>query len=302
MVRVARQRDEWAAFGPPSMGIMEGQGSGVIVDKDGYVITNFHVVNGATQVTVTLSDGRPIRDVELVGDDPTSDLAVLKISASGLTEAPWGDSDRLEVGDQVLAVGSPYGLDQTVTAGIISAKERRGLPVPNSGLIYQDFVQTDAAVNPGNSGGPLVNLKGEVVGINTAIIGQGYQGISFAIPSNLAKSVYEKLKAGERIVRGWLGVRMQPLTERDARALGLEDTRGALVDGVVRDSPAEQAGIKPADVIVAWNGKPVRDANDLRFLIAGTAVETTVKVTVIREKEKLELPVTVGDRNSRRKQ
>lgn len=300
MIRVSTRRDEWAVFGRQQPGVMQGQGSGVIVDKDGYILTNFHVVSGADQVSVTLSDGRTIGNVKLVGDDPTSDLAVLKIDASGLMAAPWGDSDSLQVGDQVLAVGSPYGLAQSVTAGIISAKERRGLPVPNSDLIYQDFLQTDAAVNPGNSGGPLVNLKGEVVGINTAIIGQGYQGISFAIPSNLAKSVYEKLKAGEKIARGYLGIGMDSLTEQQAKAQGLEDTRGALVKGVMRGSPAEEAGIEPGDVIVAWNGKPVNDENNLRFLVAGTAVGAQVKVTIVREKEKRELTVTVGERDRTR--
>jgi serine protease Do len=224
-------------------------------------------------------------------------VAVLRIDAAKLTAAPWGDSDKLEVGDQVLAVGSPYGLAQTVTAGIISAKERRHLPVEKD-IVYQDFLQTDAAVNPGNSGGPLVNLKGQVVGINTAILGERYQGISFAIPSRIAQDVYNRLRAGEKIVRGWLGVKMDRLDYRLAQKLGLDDTRGALVAEVIDDSPAQKAGIEAGDVIIQWDNHPLADENDLRFRVASTPVGTAVKIKVIRDGKPRDFAVTVTERPS----
>jgi len=211
--------------------------------------------------------------------------------------AQWGDSDKLEVGDQVLAIGSPFGLAATVTAGIISAKERRGIPVSEA-LYYQDFLQTDAAVNPGNSGGPLVNLSGQIVGINTAIFGDRYQGTSFAIPSRIAQEVYQKIRAGEKLARGWLGVSMQRLTDSLAERLKLPEPRGALVADVVEGSPAEKAGILPGDVIVEWNGRTVNDINDLRFLVAATKVGSQVKAVVYRDGAKVELTVTVAERKS----
>jgi serine protease Do len=275
-----------------------GQGSGVIVEKDGYIVTNAHVVNGASEIIVRLSDGRNVHDVELVGMDPAADLAVLRIKTAGLMAAPWGDSEQLEVGDQVLAVGSPFRLAQTVTSGIISAKDRRGI-IRN--LDMQDFLQTDAAINPGNSGGPLVNLRGEVVGINTAIVGDAYQGIGFAIPSKLAQNVYNQLKAGEQVSRGWLGVAPQNLDERLAEQLKLEVARGALAAEIVAGSPAEKAGLQPGDVIVQWNGKRVNDANDLRFLAAGTQVGSAVKVVFYRNGAKQETTVTVTERPARRR-
>jgi serine protease Do len=290
------QDDEWASLFWPRPKVGMGQGSGVIVEKDGYIVTNSHVVNGASQIVIRLSDGRSVQDVELVGMDPASDLAVLRIKTGGLVPATWGDSEQLEVGDQVLAVGSPYRLAQTVTAGIISAKDRRGI-IRN--LDLQDFLQTDAAINPGNSGGPLVNLRGEVVGINTAIVGEAYQGIGFAIPSKLAQSVYTQLKAGEKVPRGWLGVAPQNLDERLAEQLKLEEARGALIAEIVPGSPAEEAGLQPGDVIVQWNGKRVSDANDLRFLAAGTRVGSAVKVVLYRNGEKRETTVTVTERPAR---
>jgi serine protease Do len=292
--------DEWTgAFSPPTRFGM-GQGSGVIVDPEGYIVTNFHVVNGAQKISVRLSDGRTIDNVEPIGADPASDLAVLRIRATGLVAVPWGDSDKLEVGDQVLAVGSPFRLAQTVTAGIISAKDRRGI-IQN--LDLQDFLQTDAAINPGNSGGPLVDLKGEIVGINTAIVGESYRGIGFAIPSRIAEDVYNRLKKGEQVPRGWLGVFMQDLNERLAEQLKLRETHGVLIADVGAGSPAEKAGLQPGDVVVEWNGKRVGDANDLRFLVAGTKVGSKVKVVIYRNGEKTDLTVTVGERplDTRRK-
>jgi serine protease Do len=270
-----------------------GEGSGVIVDKEGYIITNYHVIEGAREASVKLSDGRVISDVALVGADRATDIAVLKINATGLTAAPWGDSDALQVGDPVLAIGNPFGLARTVTAGIISAKERRNVV----DTTYQDFLQTDAAVNPGNSGGPLVNMKGEVVGINTAIYGRSYQGISFAIPSRLAQDVYNQLRKTGRITeRGFLGVDPQDITEEWAKRLDLKTLRGALVFGVVANSPAEKAGIKPGDVIVGWGDDQINEAGDLPLAVARTKPGTKVTVHLIRDGKEEQLTVEVGSR------
>ncbi len=280
-------------FGP-AMYQMEGQASGVIVDPDGYIVTNNHVVENASKIRVTLADNRQFV-AHPIGTDAGSDLAVIKIDASKLIAADWGDSGQLEVGEWVLAVGNPYGLDRTVTFGIISAKNRRGFQ--NSPT--QDFLQTDAAVNPGNSGGPLVNMEGQVIGINTAIYGTSYQGISFALPSSTAKEVYEQLKKGQPIdhAYGYLGVGLAPLSPADAQRLGVKSGRGALVVKVVRDSPADQAGLKPNDVVVEWDGQPVEDPTLLRLVVARSKVGSTVKATIIRQGEELQLEVTVGRRS-----
>jgi Do/DeqQ family serine protease len=272
----------------------QGQGSGVIVDGDeGYVLTNYHVIQGADMIVVKLSDGRTIadKDVAVVGYDESTDLAVLRVSAMNLTSISWGDSEALEVGDWVLAVGSPYGLDRTVTSGIVSAKQRRGVS-----QLYQDFLQTDAAVNPGNSGGPLLNVEGKLIGITTAIVGRAFQGISFAIPSKVAKDVYERLKTGGKVVRGWLGVEMQALTPQIAERLKLSDATGALVVQVLPGSPADKGGMKPGDVIVQWNGIDVVNESELPLLVARTEVGSTAKVVVIRDGERVSLDVTVDQR------
>ena len=282
-------RDEWSG-GP--MFQARGQGSGVIIDKEGYVLTNFHVIDQASRVDVELSDGRTVENVRVVGADPYTDLAVLKIDAGPLVAAPWGDSSELEVGDEVLAVGSPFGLARTVTAGIVSAKDRP--TVTKAG--FQEFLQTDAAVNPGNSGGPLLNLKGQVVGINTAIYGETYKGISFAIPSRLAQEVYEKLVAGRKIERGWLGVAMRDLKEQDVRDLKLDEFRGVLVHRVVPNSPAEQAGIVAQDVIVEWNGQKINSQFELSRAVARTKIGSKTTVALIRDGRRVELTVTVGRR------
>ena len=271
----------------------EGKGSGVIVDEQGYIITNFHVIDKASDVTVKLSDGRTVRNVKVVGVDPLSDIAVLKVQTHGLVAAPWGDSERLEVGDPVLAVGSPFGLAQTVTAGIVSAKGRRGVV---QDINYEDFLQTDAAVNPGNSGGPLVNLKGEVVGINTAIYGPAYLGISFAIPSQIARDVYQKLRDTGTVARGWLGVALQSLDDDLAERFALEGTSGALVTAILPNSPAAEAGIRMGDVIVAWNGSPVADPAALSFAVAGTRIGSKATVALIRDGKRVELTLTVAER------
>jgi Do/DeqQ family serine protease len=289
--------DEWELQFPPGRRQFQtqGQGSGVIVDADaGYVLTNYHVIHGASSVQVNLSDGRTIgdNDVEIVGYDVATDLAVLRLRAGELMAAPWGKSSELEVGDWVLAVGNPYGLDGTVTSGIVSAKQRRGF-VHN---VFQNFLQTDAAVNPGNSGGPLVNVQGELVGITTAIIGQAFQGISFAIPSEIAQRVYEELKTSGKVARGWLGVQLQDLTPDLAKQLGLKDGRGALVAGVVRGSPADKAGLQPSDVIVEFDGQKLVKSAELPLLVAGAKIGSVVKLGIIRGGQPETIDVTIEER------
>jgi len=285
--------DEWSHLRrhpqPPAV----EQGSGTIVDPKGYIITNFHVIDGASEVLVRLGDRPPIPNVKVIGADPLSDIAVLKIDAGDLTAAPWGDSDSLQVGDPVMAVGNPFGLARTVTTGIISAKERRGLPV---NLDYQDFLQTDAAVNPGNSGGPLVNMKGQVVGINTAIVGQSYQGVGFSIPSRLAREVYEHLKETGKVARGWLGVEIHQLTEPLAEQLGVEQPAGALVAGVIAESPAQKGGIEPGDVIVEFDGEKINKPSDLSLAVARTKVGSKVSVVLVRNGERRKISVVVAER------
>lgn len=296
-VRQARSMDEWGLQFPQGKRfVRQGQGSGVIVDADnGYVLTNYHVIHNASQVQVKLSDGRTIGadSIQLVGHDVLTDLAVLRIDAADLSAAPWGDSEELEVGDWVLAVGNPYGLDRTVTSGIVSAKQRGGLDSDN---IYQTFLQTDAAVNPGNSGGPLVNIRGELVGITTAIVGDAYQGISFAIPTEIVRKVYDRLKEHGKVARGWLGVQLQELTPELARKYGLKEPRGVLVAGVLPNSPAGQAGLQAGDVIISWNGQKVTDSASLPLQVAATDVGVKAKVGVIRNGSEVVLEVTLGER------
>ncbi len=272
--------------------VQKSLGSGFIIDPNGYILTNNHVVEHATKIKVKLDDGRTM-DAKVVGTDPQTDLAVLKIGASNLPTVRMADSSRIEVGDWVLAFGSPFGLQKTMTAGIISAKGR----VIGAGP-YDNFLQTDAAINPGNSGGPLVNIRGEVVGINTMIESQsgGFQGIGFAIPSSMASDVYHQLVSHGKVSRGWLGVRIQEITPAMAKAMNLGEQRGALVADVDAGSPAAKAGLKSGDIIVEYNGKAVTSSRDLLFDVAGTAGGTTSPVTVLRDGQKLSLNVTVGER------
>lgn len=263
-----------------------GLGSGVIVDSRGYILTNNHVVAGADELKVRLANGKELKG-KIVGTDPKTDLAVVKVEADNLRAVKLGDSDELKVGSWVMALGSPLGLEQTVTVGIVSAKGRGNLNLAE----YEDFIQTDAAINRGNSGGPLVNLSGELVGINTAIAsygyGGGYQGVGFAIPINMAKMVMDTLISGGKVVRAWLGVGIQPLTEDLAESLGLDGTDGVLVSQVFDGYPAAEAGIKAGDVIVEYNGKLVEDVRRLRNFVAATPVDSEVRVGVIRDGEKL---------------
>lgn len=292
----AASSDEWGfQFPPRGRFERQGQGSGVVVDaENGYVLTNYHVIQNASRVQVHLSDGRTIvdKDIDMVGYDVLTDLAVLRVHADQLMAAAWGDSRELEVGDWVLAVGNPYGLDRTVTCGIVSATQRRGF----GHGIYQNFLQTDAAVNPGNSGGPLLNIRGELVGITTAIVGEAYQGISFAIPSEVAQEVYNRLKESGKVARGWLGVELADLSPEVAQKLQLDGKKGALVAGVRRGSPAEEAGIEPGDLVIEWNGQKVPSRMELPILVASTQPGTTVKVRVLRDGKERELSVKITER------
>ena len=273
-----------------------GMGSGVIISPDGYLITNNHVVEGANELTVTLPDKREFKG-KIVGTDPKTDLAVVKVDAFGLPFVRWGDSSKLQVGEYVLAIGNPFGLNSTVTLGIVSALGRGRMGITQ----YEDFIQTDAAINPGNSGGALVNTAGELVGINTAIISQtgGYQGVGFAVPASMARPVLESLIATGKVVRGYLGVAIQDLTPDLSKSFGLKQAQGALVSSVAEDSPAERAGIKPGDVITAYQGKPVEDPATLQREVTRTPVGTKAAMKVIRDGRDMELTVTVGEQAER---
>jgi serine protease Do len=264
-------------------------GSGFIVSEDGYILTNAHVVEKADEITVNLLDKEEFK-AQVVGTDSKTDIALIKIaSGKKLPFVHLGDSEKLAIGEWVLAIGNPFGLGHTVTAGIVSAKGR----IIGSGP-YDDFIQTDASINPGNSGGPLFNLKGEVVGINTAII-QGGQGIGFATPIHLAKSVLGQLKEKGKVTRGWLGVYIQKLTPDMAESLNVPGRKGALVADVTKDGPAAKAGIRSGDVIVAFNGKAVSDEHELPQLVAGIPPGKKVDVKVVREGKEIAIPVTVGE-------
>jgi len=266
-----------------------GLGSGVIVDPNGLIITNNHVVGKADEIRVTLSDKREFK-AKLIGTDPKTDVAVVRIEATGLPSVLWADSDKLEVGEFVLAIGNPFGLTQTVTLGIVSALGRA------AGLAeYEDFIQTDAAINPGNSGGALVNVRGELVGINTAIFSQsgGNMGIGFAVPSNMAQSVMGQLVQTGKVVRGWLGVSIQELTPELASQFGITETKGVLVSDVMDDSPAKKAGFERADVIVEYDGKPMDSPTHLRNAVAQTPVGKKVSVKFIRDKKAKTIDLTI---------
>ncbi len=264
----------------------QGAGSGVIVSSDGYVLTNNHVVENAEEITVTLPDKREFPGT-VVGLDPQTDLAVIKLKASDLPFVPWGDSSSLKVGEYVLAVGNPFGLNSTVTLGIVSALGRGGMGITQ----YEDFIQTDAAINPGNSGGALVNTRGELVGINTAIFSRtgGYQGVGFAVPTKLAKPVYASLVKTGVVVRGYLGVGIQAVTPDLAESFNLENAHGALVTNVMSGSPADQAGIQRGDVIVEYEGQAVDDPRTLQRQVVGTVVGIEISLVVMREGKKVNL-------------
>ncbi len=267
-------------------------GSGVIVSEDGYILTNNHVVKGADEIKVILYDKREFKG-KVVGTDPRTDLAVVKINAKDLPTLPFGDSGKMKTGDLVLAIGNPFGLNQTITMGIVSAVGRSNIGLAD----YEDFIQTDAAINPGNSGGALVNTSGQLVGINTAIYSTsgGYMGIGFAIPSHMARSVMESIVKHGKVIRGWLGVSIQDLTPDLAKSFGIKETAGSLVAGVEPGSPADKAGMKRGDLITAVNGTEVQDSTALRNMIASTAPGTKIEVRIIRGGKEQTLTVVLGE-------
>jgi serine protease Do len=280
---------------PPGHGRPDqSAGSGVIFDPNGFIVTNNHVVEGATQITVTLSDRREF-SAKVVGTDPKTDLAVVKIEAKNLPALKWAEYEKLQVGDLVLAVGSPFGLSSTVTLGIISALGRGNVGIAD----YEDFIQTDAAINPGNSGGALVNLHGELIGINTAIFSRtgGSEGIGFAIPSSIALDIVDSLQKTGKVVRGWMGVAIQEITPALAKSFKLpEQRKGVLISDVNENGPSHAAGVKRGDVVIAFNGKEVQNVSQLRNLVARTMVGKDAQVKVLRDGKEQTISVKVAER------
>jgi serine protease Do len=268
-------------------------GSGFIISNDGYIFTNNHVVEQADKILVKLSDDKEY-EAKVIGRDAKTDIALIKIKANdSLPVVETGDSDKLRVGDWVMAIGNPFGLQQTVTVGIVSAKGR----VIGAGP-YDNFIQTDASINPGNSGGPLFNMEGKVIGINTAIVAQG-QGIGFAIPINMAKTILPDLKAKGKVVRGWLGVSVQDISEEIAQNMKLKDRSGALISDVFKGDPAEKAGLKSGDVVTEINGKTVKDTHELLLMIAVFRIGETIKVKIIRDGQEKVIPITIAERTEK---
>ncbi len=279
-----------------------GLGSGVIINALGYILTNEHVVREVDDITVTLPDGREFKG-EIKGTDPRADLAVIKIDAPDLPVAKLGDSTNLKIGQWVVAIGNPFGYvlhspEPTVTAGVISALHRSLPQTSQRDTNYTDLIQTDAAINPGNSGGPLVNLAGEVVGINVAIFSTsgGYQGIGFAIPVNTAKRIVERLIAGKPVIYGWIGINVQDLDPKLAQYFGVKNNQGVLVAGVIKNGPAHQAGIKDGDIITSIDGQTVKKVDDLLRIINNQTVDQKVTVSILRDGQAMDLPVTIGSR------
>ena len=275
--------------------VRQGQGTGFVVSEDGLILTNNHVVDDATSVTVQFGGGQEY-DAEVVGTDPSTDLALLRIDATGLTPVKFADSEGVRVGEWVVAVGNPFGLESTITAGIVSAVGRTRVGI----AAYEDFIQTDAAVNPGNSGGPLVNLHGEVIGVNTAIATRngGNMGIGFSIPSNLATSIMQKLRDDGAVSRGWLGVMIQDLDEGLAQSFGFDGSEGVLVSQVQDGSPAEKAGLKTGDIITEFDGAPLTGMDQLRMKVAATDPGSSVKLTVFRDGKRKTIGVDIGELES----
>ena len=284
--------DQYGQLNKPREYKQSGLGSGVIVNKEGYILTNNHVIKDADEIVVKLSDKREFKG-KIIGSDPKTDLAVIKIDDDDLPVLTIGDSDKLKVGEMVIAIGNPYGLSQTVTSGIVSAKGRANVGIAD----YEDFIQTDAPINPGNSGGALVNIRGELVGINTAIFSTsgGYQGIGFAIPTNMANSVMKSLIKEGKVIRGWLGVSIQPVSEDIAEHFNMKEQKGALVAEVVEDSPAEKAKLKRGDVIIRYDGREVDDPDHLRNMVAATLPDSKVEVVVSRDGKEKNITVEIGE-------
>ena len=287
-------------FFPPEYGTRKTQslGSGIIIDKRGYVLTNYHVVERGTDIQVTIGDGRDKKTYpgKVVGSDPRTDLAVIKIEGKKEEEfptVPLGDSDKIKVGEWAIAIGSPFGLEHTVTVGVISAK-RQNVSIQNNN--YEDLIQTDASINPGNSGGPLVNIEGEVIGMNTAIFtpSGGFIGVGFAIPINKAKEILTDLIEHGKVVRGWLGVRIQDITDELAKSFNLKNKEGTLVSEAISAGPAEKAGIKRGDVIIQFDGKPVKNSSELRSVVGRTSPDKKVPVKIIRDGKEKTVEVVLG--------
>ncbi len=275
---------------------MNGLGSGVIISADGYVVTNNHVVDGADSVTVALADGREL-PAKVVGRDPLTDIAVVKVEAKDLPAITFADSSKILTGDRVLAIGNPFGIGETVTSGIVSATGRR-VGILNDVKGYEDFIQTDAAINPGNSGGALVDVDGRLVGINTAILSRsgGFQGVGLAVPSNMVGKVADSLVKSGRVVRGYIGINIQNITPALVDSFKLKTRNGALVSEVTPDSPASRAGIKDGDVITRLNGREVTDSNNLALTVSGEAPGTKVTFDILRDGKELKIDATTGER------
>jgi len=283
-------------FGAPQTRRDKSLGSGFLISKDGYIVTNDHVVRDAESIQVKLSNDK-VYDAKVVGGDQKSDIAVIKIMATDLPVAVLGDSDKLEVGQWAIAIGNPFGLDRTMTVGVISATGRSNMGIET----YENFIQTDASINPGNSGGPLLNVYGEVVGINTAIVAAG-QGIGFAIPVNMAKPVFSQLIQKGSVSRGYMGVTIQPVTEELAQSFGLKEVKGALVNDVIKGGPADKAGIRQGDVITSLNSKEVKDPSHLQRSVAEAGIGKIAKITIFRDGKALELNITLASADSAPKQ
>ena len=272
----------------------QGQGSGFIISRDGYILTNNHVVGNVDRMTVTLQDGRTFTNAKVIGTDPPTEVALIKIEGDNFPVLPLGTSERLEVGDMVMAIGNPFGLTGTVTVGVISAVGRTGIGI----AAYENFIQTDAAINPGNSGGPLVDLNGRAIGINTAIVSEsgGYMGIGFAIPISMARTVADQLRKTGKVVRGYMGFYGEDVTPEMAQSLGLQRAQGAIIDQVERGSPAAEAGLQPGDVVLEMNGNPIGTYMDFRNAIAALRPGTAVQLLVWRDGKTAEQTVTLGER------
>lgn len=267
-------------------------GSGFIAKADGYIITNNHVIEGAEDIVVKLADNREYKG-RLIGSDSRSDVAVIKINEKNLPVIPWGDSDKLKVGEVILAIGNPYGLSHTVTMGIISALGRVGIGISD----YEDFIQTDAAINPGNSGGPLINVRGEVIGVTNAIFSTsgGYQGIGFAIPANMVKNVMDSIISQGKVVRGYLGVQIQSLNADLAKQFGLKDENGVLIVGAVEGGPADKGGLKSGDVVIEYDGKKIDDPFHFKNMVAETKPGKSVSLTIVRDGAVMKKSIVIGE-------
>jgi serine protease Do len=279
--RVPRERREQAL------------GSGIIVSSDGYILTNNHVVEGAEEVKVALSDEKTVYDAKIIGTDPQSDVAVVKVPAENLPAITFADSGKIEVGDVTIAIGDPFGVGQTVTMGIVSAKDRGGMGITS----YEEFIQTDAPINPGNSGGALVDATGRLVGMNTAILSRtgGNQGIGFAVPINLARYVMERIVVDGKVTRGYLGVKIKPLTSEIAKQSNLPQQNGALIAEVTPGSPGERAGLKPGDIVTEFDGKPVADSRHLQLMVAQKPPGSQVSMKIVRDGKEQTQTVQLGE-------